>query len=78
MVGDSADWLRGRLPRRMTGFKVLSTAVLSNCRPGPYDQMMVQLPKYYPVDMPVILMGRSGDRIQSLLRNGRPGSDNQL
>ena len=49
-------------PRCMTGFKVLVD--------GQYcpiagrvcmDQMMVLLPKYYPVDTPVILMGRSGD-----------------
>ena len=49
-------------PRCMTGFKVLVD--------GQYcpiagrvcmDQMMVRLPKYYPVDTPVILMGRSGD-----------------
>ncbi|MGM9891528.1 alanine racemase [Limosilactobacillus sp.] len=50
-------------PRCMTGFKVLVD--------GQYcpiagrvcmDQMMIRLPKYYPVDTPVILMGRSGDK----------------
>ena len=51
-------------PRCMTGFKVLVD--------GQYcpiagrvcmDQMMIRLPKYYPVDTPVILMGKSGDRV---------------
>lgn len=50
-------------PRCMTGFKVLVD--------GQYcpiagrvcmDQMMIKLPKYYPVDTPVVLMGRSGDK----------------
>lgn len=51
-------------PRCMTGFKVLVD--------GQYcpiagrvcmDQMMIRLPKYYSVDTPVILMGKSGDRV---------------
>lgn len=49
-------------PRSLTGFKVMVD--------GQYcpiagrvcmDQMMVRLPKYYPVGTPVVLMGRSGN-----------------
>lgn len=50
-------------PRCMTGFKVLVDGQFCPIAGRVcMDQMMIRLPKYYPVDTPVILMGKSGDR----------------
>lgn len=50
-------------PRCMTGFKVLVDGQFCPVAGRVcMDQMMIRLPKYYPVDTPVILMGKSGDR----------------
>ncbi|MBB1079604.1 alanine racemase [Limosilactobacillus sp. STM2_1] len=50
-------------PRCMTGFKVLVDGQFCDIAGRVcMDQMMVKLPKYYPVGTPVVLMGKSGDK----------------
>lgn len=49
-------------PRALTGYKVLVDGQFCPIAGRVcMDQMMIRLPKYYPVDTPVILMGKSGD-----------------
>ena len=49
-------------PRSLTGFKVLIDGHYCDIAGRVcMDQMMVRLPKYYPVGTPVVLMGQSGD-----------------
>lgn len=49
-------------PRCMTGFKVLVDGQFCPIAGRVcMDQMMIRLPKYYPVDTPVVLMGKSGN-----------------
>ncbi|MDO4903512.1 MAG: alanine racemase [Limosilactobacillus sp.] len=49
-------------PRCMTGFKVLVDGQFCPIAGRVcMDQMMIRLPKYYPVGTPVVLMGQSGD-----------------
>lgn len=49
-------------PRSLTGYKVLIDGQFCPIAGRVcMDQMMVRLPKYYPVDTPVILMGKSGN-----------------
>lgn len=48
-------------PRSLTGFKVMVDGQFCPIAGRVcMDQMMIRLPKYYPVDTPVILMGKSG------------------
>lgn len=48
-------------PRALSGFKVMIDGQFCPIAGRVcMDQMMVRLPKYYPVDTPVILMGKSG------------------
>lgn len=48
-------------PRSLTGFKVMIDGQFCPIAGRVcMDQMMIRLPKYYPVDTPVILMGKSG------------------
>ena len=47
--------------RFLTGFKVMVDGQFCPIAGRVcMDQMMVRLPKYYPVDTPVVLMGKSG------------------
>lgn len=49
--------------RGMTGYKVLVDGQFCDIAGRVcMDQMMVRLPKYYPVGTPVVLFGKSGDR----------------
>ena len=50
-------------PRCMTGYKVLVDGQFCDIAGRVcMDQMMVRLPKYYPIGTPVVLMGKSGDK----------------
>ena len=50
-------------PRCMTGYKVLVDGQFCDIAGRVcMDQMMIRLPKYYPVGTPVVLMGKSGDQ----------------
>lgn len=50
-------------PRALTGYKVLIDGQFCPIAGRVcMDQMMVRLPKYYPVDTPVILMGKSKEK----------------
>lgn len=50
-------------PRRLTGYKVLVDGQFCDITGRVcMDQMMVRLPKRYPVGTPVVLMGKSGDK----------------
>ncbi|MBD5805595.1 alanine racemase [Limosilactobacillus walteri] len=50
-------------PRCMTGYKVLVDGQFCEIAGRVcMDQMMIRLPKYYPVGTPVVLMGKSGEK----------------
>lgn len=50
-------------PRCMTGYKVLVDGQFCEIAGRVcMDQMMIKLPKYYPVGTPVVLMGKSGEK----------------
>lgn len=50
-------------PRCMTGYKVLVDGQFCDIAGRVcMDQLMVRLPKFYPVGTPVVLMGKSGDK----------------
>ncbi|WP_457801589.1 alanine racemase [Limosilactobacillus reuteri] len=50
-------------PRCMTGYKVLVDGQFCDIAGRVcMDQMMIRLPKYYPVGTPVVLIGKSGDQ----------------